>query len=488
MDTGVFLYVPRDFHATAYPEMHGIENEVYWLAHKVVTGSSYHRHDDWSDGMVHVSEQTMRTFIHPAKVGRVKHALIENGVFVWDDSYRISTHEFDGYSQSYGLSPQFAGPLRRVPVTSRTLAAKIRAYRIAVANRAMKLAELEPTLQHLEGWLRRTRIDTEAAYNAIEEQPDELPKIVTRRVGKKGRKRIIRVAVPPAKVINRLVVDTILNGEFEFKPCQFGRVHTNVTRLLTECRAALSIDGRRLASVDIRNSQLIFLTILMTEKRLLGFANPKGCTVPQKNRNVQDPREGQGKAEQEGHTLRSTIYDTADEPTGDGSEVAEPWLAEDEQRFKASVLAGTIYDEIMEATGYSDRKKFKGDFFKAVLYGDNTKFYSYSNHIAKYFQQCYPNVWAFILDAKRDGYACLAQDMQRRESRFVIGRVCGRLALHHPDVPVLTIHDSVMTAPEHVGLVRRIIMEEFERIGMRPKMINIIPAPEAPQHRAAEAA
>jgi hypothetical protein len=148
----------------------------------------------------------------------------------------------------------------------------------------------------------------------------------------------------------------------------------------------------------------------------------------------------------------------------------DAYLKDDEIEFKQRVMNGTIYDHLMGMTGYSSRGKFKKDFFQGVLYGDNTANYSKVNKITHAFRATYPTVWEFILESKVGGFEQLARDMQTRESRLVIGQVCGRLALHHPDIPVITIHDSLMTIPEHVPTVVRIMEEEFLRIGLTPKI------------------
>lgn len=158
----------------------------------------------------------------------------------------------------------------------------------------------------------------------------------------------------------------------------------------------------------------------------------------------------------------------------------DPHLKPDEIMFKEQVLSGNIYDQLMALTGYSpeQRRKFKAAFFMSVLYGDNSENYSKVHPITKVFRKLYPSVWQFIIDAKtpdgrgkpEDSYKRLSQEMQRRESALMIGAVCGRLAKYHADIPVVTIHDSLMTPPQHVDLVERIILEEFERLGVRPQV------------------
>lgn len=51
----------------------------------------------------------------------------------------------------------------------------------------------------------------------------------------------------------------------------------------------------------------------------------------------------------------------------------------------------------------------------------------------------------------------------------MIHQVCRRLMLEHPTVPLITIHDSIMTTPGNVALVRGVMAEEFGRVGLHPK-------------------
>jgi hypothetical protein len=52
----------------------------------------------------------------------------------------------------------------------------------------------------------------------------------------------------------------------------------------------------------------------------------------------------------------------------------------------------------------------------------------------------------------------------------MIDTVCLRLKKHHPEIPVVTIHDSILTTAEHLPTVKRIILEEFARIDLRPAL------------------
>ena len=52
----------------------------------------------------------------------------------------------------------------------------------------------------------------------------------------------------------------------------------------------------------------------------------------------------------------------------------------------------------------------------------------------------------------------------------MLGGVCGRLMTHHPDVPLVSVHDALMTTGEHLPLVVRVLEEEFER------RLRVVPA------------
>lgn len=48
--------------------------------------------------------------------------------------------------------------------------------------------------------------------------------------------------------------------------------------------------------------------------------------------------------------------------------------------------------------------------------------------------------------------------------------VCARLMEEHPDCPVVTIHDSILTTPRWVEVVTKVIHEEFARLGITPTL------------------
>jgi hypothetical protein len=52
---------------------------------------------------------------------------------------------------------------------------------------------------------------------------------------------------------------------------------------------------------------------------------------------------------------------------------------------------------------------------------------------------------------------------------FICG-VCRRVMRERPDLPVFTIHDCIYTVPGGAEYVRGVIVDEFGRLGVRPRL------------------
>lgn len=259
----------------------------------------------------------------------------------------------------------------------------------------------------------------------------------------------------------RVTIDQIANQEFDYVICRQGRIHTPITRLFADARTCLSIDGKPLASIDIVNSQLIFFALLFLEN--------------QYNRQAGDT-DGKEMCEENNNPAVPTSSNHSS-PSGTKMDMA------DGARFISLVMDGKIYDYLMRryreiGESVISRREFKHRFFQQVLYGDNDKFYASQLPLTILFQGEFPTVWEFILQQKQwsgvgprgEAFKKLAIRMQQRESRYMIGQVCRRLMEYHPEIPILTIHDSILTHPEYMPTVQRLMTEEFLRLGVQPAL------------------
>lgn len=464
MNNEVFLYVPEVFDPSLFPELAGVHEEAYWFLHKIISLQIFYRHQttEW----VNISQQTIRQFIHPSKANTVRFTLLAQHVIECDGEWRRGCK-----SLGYRLTEPYRGETKRVQIHKRTLIAKMLRHRIRREDTPVPEDTLDAVHQHLLACLRKVRIDTARAYQLVEMMSKEAsvtsssvpssPSCTKSKIRKLGSRRRCKMVNAYRKAINRVTIDQISNGELDYVICKQGRVHTPITRLFTEARSCLSIDGRPLVSIDVVNSQLIFFALLFLES--------------QYNRQAGD-MDGKDMCEQ---GISNPLVTPSSTPSSPSCTTADT----DGMRFVSLVMEGTVYDYLMgklHELGHavSSRREFKRQFFQQVLYGDNQMFYASRLPLAVLFQQEFPSVWEFILLQKRwngvglegEAFKTLAIRMQQRESRFMIGQVCSRLAKYHREIPILTIHDSILTNPEYMPTVRRIMIEEFARLGVQPAL------------------
>jgi hypothetical protein len=160
----------------------------------------------------------------------------------------------------------------------------------------------------------------------------------------------------------------------------------------------------------------------------------------------------------------SAEFTTTDNVTTEGRRY-EAFLKPDEVSFVRICEAGKLYETLMERMEFPARSWAKYEFFE-ILFGHN---HSRSQMKAD-FTEDFPNVAEVVRVHKRKDYASLSRLMQNIESNFVINTVCRRLMKEHPDTPVLTIHDCILTTPPHVDAITGVMREEFARLGLSPTL------------------
>ena len=215
----------------------------------------------------------------------------------------------------------------------------------------------------------------------------------------------------------KIAIDKFKNKDFFIYCDDFGeRVHTNVTNLKSTLRKYLSYDNQRLVNIDVANSQPLLLLV----------------SIP---------------------SLSNTIRCTGDIYFED--------VPSDVLCYKRLVEQGKLYEFLMDKAGETDRSSFKENFFRETFFGKRT---------SNLFCRLFPTIGEEIKKVKKRNHKRLARLMQRRESKLIITAICGRIMKEHPDLFIATIHDSILTTPGNVPTIKRIMSEEFEKIGIRPKI------------------
>ncbi|MFZ1731529.1 MAG: hypothetical protein WAV84_15485 [Bacteroidota bacterium] len=98
--------------------------------------------------------------------------------------------------------------------------------------------------------------------------------------------------------------------------------------------------------------------------------------------------------------------------------------------------------------------------FMMILFGEN----KYKSDCEKEFELHFPDVYKIIREEKVHGHNKLAIALQSMESDLIIDHACVHLMEHHPNVPIYTLHDSILTIEEHVPIVQQVIYEQFQQV------------------------
>ena len=190
-----------------------------------------------------------------------------------------------------------------------------------------------------------------------------------------------------------------------------GRVFNNVTSLPKSMRGYLLLDGQACSEIDIRNSQPLFMAGLYPEK------------------------------------------------------------SEEARHYEEIVTSGRFYEAINQAGGLSigqdDRERLKKAIYSQVLFG---RCYL-SSKLWKGFQQLFPILAEIIAVSKSKDYRLLPIELQRLEASAMIGKVVPRLTTELPNIPFLTVHDSLLVPHQYASRCEEILKQVIEdTTGLTPNL------------------
>jgi hypothetical protein len=174
------------------------------------------------------------------------------------------------------------------------------------------------------------------------------------------------------------------------------------------------------------------------------------------------------RAEDEGSLLPNMCcalpFETANAGTFAERQVEHGCCPPDLITYRRLCETGLLYEHLMRPG--DDRAYVKDRVMIDVFFGERC----YRSAVKDRFVGNFPTV-ADILDSlKAKGYEHAARLLQNYESTLVIAIICDRIRKDRPDTPVFTIHDSILTVPPSVDLVRGVILEEFSLIGVQPSL------------------
>ena len=480
LDGKIVLYVPDSFDPQAHlpDELRHLADYARYLLHRIIVGRVHQRR---GDNLVPLKHDYLVKFFPEAHYLAVRDALMTSGV--------IHVRKFCVPNQiAYGfrlLPPYNQGFSARQPTTER-LIRKIRAWRKA-ESREVRL----PLHRDLRRHIKSITIDEGAALASVRGTPFQRSSQV-------------------------MTIRRIAGRDFFTVADRFGRFHSNLTNLKSSLRAHLRHHDSPLVNLDIANSQPMIFCLLLVNLLSGGGKlddllkvdfpetnNPYHIEIDEAFLSSLFPCSSISSAfsppfpDQTGDDGDGRGGDTGILPILPGfkkenrhkdlprdkmqqhklSQVDLASFPEDVVEFIDLCERGILYDELMKRLDIPSRrrKSFKRLFYAQVFFGKVKK----TGRVTELFARDFPTVFEAVCELKRKDYRRMAYLLQAHESRLMIDIIARRILAQMPGTFIGTIHDSIMTTPDRAESVKEVMVEEFQRFGLKPtiRLESYPPAP-----------
>jgi len=239
---------------------------------------------------------------------------------------------------------------------------------------------------------------------------------------------------------------------------RFGRVHTPVNSLPKELRSCLSVRGQPLIGVDLSNSQPLIAGICA--RQFYRNRTARSRLANMKFAESGKPYRYREFADMEKKAFRTLSKNASARQCNPGTMTP----SQDLQAYLQCCEFGKLYDSLMEPG--ADRQAFKKQFFTDVFFGKNR----WQSPLKQRFEEAYPSVAQMLHRLKEKDHRRSAWVMQCYESTIFIYIIGKRLSRECPDLPVYSIHDSILTVPEGIDFVEGVIRDEFAKIDVHPTL------------------
>jgi len=405
-----YIYSPEGFRC----EDHGLspkdDHAVRWLLNSIYFNhivGKYER-DDYCPLNARLLAKVMGR-----EVARVRTACVDAGLVDYMPHYKAGVE-----SSKYRLGPKLASvQWRRWEGDGQVYINRYRTWKEDIVG-----VRLDDLGRYMRKWAKAVKIHKDGLEKTFAAMPDAKRDLARAQIG------------------------YLEQGVIRTKYCRFGRFHTNFTRLCGEIRKNhLAIDGEKLVEIDIVNSQCLFVAnLLMRTGNYL-----RTCSL---HSNVRNHHEHYRK-----HLANAYIphlCQLVSRPIPSTS----PYDLRISDPFVQSVIKGRVYEDFQDHFSLATRDHAKVEFFKTV----------YSGNVDR-FRQVFPAAGRSLAKlVRKHRYKWVSRQMQWEESDVILRKAVDRLRREHPMIPVITVHDSILTTERYVAVVRRIMLEAFDGLPIKP--------------------
>lgn len=298
-----------------------------------------------------------------------------------------------------------------------------------------------PVHHHLNFWLKRVRIDEMAALQFVSDNQCKIKECLSSL----SEVPLYAEQLTADRLHTESSIQAIVNKDWYSTVCNYGRYHSNITSFRKILRPFLSFDRKSLTEIDVSACQPLCLAVHLHDIK----------------HNILTTVSLSDEQKQILHKL--SLF-----PVCCASEIEN-----DANLYQKDCETGKFYKKMQEICEVEDRSKLKEKLFTDVFFGRQK-----SGRLLRGFKRLYPTMGRLIEYVKRNDYKHLSWTLQRIESEIVIEDACEVMRVDHPNVPILTIHDAILTVPESAELVEDVLKSAFRRRGVSPliKRKDLIPS------------
>lgn len=241
-----------------------------------------------------------------------------------------------------------------------------------------------------------------------------------------------------------------------------GRLHTNLTNLNKELRNFITYNGLPLVAVDIANSQPLISTLLLEPKFYESGANSSFQF------NLFD---FYSKSHTNLFPISDIIYTIMLVKNQDSLDRQDKY---DLNLYQLKASQGILYEymekEVTKITGFVFRGRDEiKDMMFSVLFSDNRFIGLREAEPKRIFRKLFPTVYKVFCLIKKHGKENLPILLQTIEAKLILEIVAMRISKERADIPIFTIHDSIVCTVGNEKHVAQVMVEEIQRcIGITP--------------------
>lgn len=247
------------------------------------------------------------------------------------------------------------------------------------------------------------------------------------------------------------------------------RLHSILTNMQKDYRSFLKYDDQQLVAVDIKNSQP-YLACLLFNPEFWRENSTLTLNINTLPHNIKYPFLHKETKESLSIMLVNLIQNLSNSAFDD---------------YRSIVASGNMYEIVTEWVENEkgikiNRTKAKTAMFQILFSSNRSNIEDENYWLTRYYKEKFPAVMRVFRKIKQTlpalkvekQYARLACLLQAIESEIILHRCCKRIWEEtKQQMPVFTVHDSIVTTCGNEGYVCAVMMEELEKcIGIAPAL------------------